>query len=69
VAIEVTSVPEPRAVEWLTCIARRLVRFSIVVVIAAAILSGDALIRSYKYYSQVVDARLAGGYLTSRPGL
>jgi penicillin-binding protein 1B len=69
VAIEVTSVPEPRAVEWLTCIARRLVRFSIVVGIAAAILSGDALIRSYKYYSQVVDARLAGGYLTSRPGL
>jgi penicillin-binding protein 1B len=35
----------------------------------AFILGGDSLLRSYKYYSRIVDARLASGYLTSRPGL
>lgn len=68
-AIEVTSVPDPRAIEWLAHIARRLVRLSLAVVIVAAVLSGEALVRSYKYYSQIIDARLASGYLTSRPGL
>ena len=34
-----------------------------------AVLASDAFIRSYKYYSQIIDARLASGYLTSRPGL
>jgi penicillin-binding protein 1B len=33
------------------------------------IAGGDALLGSYKYYSRMIDARLAGGYLTSRPGL
>lgn len=33
-----------------------------------AVLTSDAFIRSYKYYSQIIDARLANGYLTSRPG-
>jgi penicillin-binding protein 1B len=33
------------------------------------IAAGDSLIRSYKFYSRIVDARLAHGYLTSRPGL
>ena len=68
-AIEVTSVPDPRAIEWLAHIARRLVRLSLAVVVVAAVLSGEALVRSYKYYSQIIDARLASGYLTSRPGL
>ena len=68
-AIEVTSVPDPRAIELLAHVARRLVRISLFVVIVAAVLSGEALIRSYKYYSQIIDARLASGYLTSRPGL
>jgi penicillin-binding protein 1B len=68
-AIEVTSVPDPRAMEWLAHIGRRLVRISLFVVIVAAVLSGEALIRSYKHYSQIIDARLASGYLTSRPGL
>ena len=68
-AIEVTSVPDPRAIEWLAHVAQRLVRVSFFVVIVAAVLSGEALIRSYKYYSQIIDARLASGYLTSRPGL
>lgn len=35
----------------------------------ALIAGGDALVRSYKYYSRIVDARLASGYLSSRAGL
>jgi hypothetical protein len=69
VAIEVTSVPEPRAVEWLARAGRRLIKLSVVVMIMTLILGGEALLRSYKYYSQIIDARLATGYLTSRPGL
>ena len=68
-AIEVTSVPEPRAVEWLARVARRLIKLSVVVIVMTLILGGEALLRSYKYYSQIIDARLATGYLTSRPGL
>ncbi|HVF21889.1 MAG TPA: PBP1A family penicillin-binding protein, partial [Pyrinomonadaceae bacterium] len=68
-AIEVTSVPEPRAVEWAADVARRLIKLSVIVLIMTFILGGEALLRSYKYYSQIVDARLASGYLTSRPGL
>ena len=61
--------PEPRAVEWLARVARRLVRASILVVIMATIIGGAALVRSYNFYSQIIDDRLASGYLTSRPGL
>ena len=68
-AIEVTSVPDARAVEWLARVSRRLMRVAVIVIIAAAVVSGDALVRSYNYYSQIIDARLASGYLTSRPGL
>jgi penicillin-binding protein 1B len=35
----------------------------------ALITGGDSVLRSYKYYSWLIDARLASGYLTSRPGL
>jgi penicillin-binding protein 1B len=35
----------------------------------ALVTGGDALLRSYKYYSRLIDARLESGYLTSRPGL
>jgi penicillin-binding protein 1B len=35
----------------------------------ALIIGGDKLLRSYKYYSRLIDARLESGYLTSRPGL
>jgi penicillin-binding protein 1B len=69
VAIEVTSVPEPRAIEWLAQVVRRLVRLSLLVMVLALLLAGGALIRSYKNYAQIIDARLASGYLTSRPGL
>lgn len=68
-AIEITGVPDARGIEWLAHAARRLIGFSMVITAVAALLSVDALIRSYKYYSQVIDARLASGYLTSRPGL
>ena len=61
--------PEPRAFEWLAHVSRRLIRVSVVVIIAAMALGGDALVRSYNFYSQIIEARLASGYLTSRPGL
>lgn len=32
-------------------------------------IGGHTLFSSYRYYSQIIDARLARGYLTSRPGL
>src|SRR4030095_652233 len=44
-------------------------RSFISLLVIIAVLGGDAFIRSYKYYSQIIDARLASGYLTSRPGL
>lgn len=38
--------------------------------IAFAIVAGsDALLSSYKHYSRIIDARLAGGYQISRPGI
>ena len=46
-----------------------LVRLVLGLLAIAAIAGADALLRSYKYYSRVIDARLASGYLTSRPGL
>jgi hypothetical protein len=49
---------------------RQLVaRFAFALLAVAAIAGADALLRSYKYYSRIIDARLASGYLTSRPGL
>ncbi len=35
----------------------------------ALVAGGDTLLRSYKYYSRIIDARLAAGYISSRPGL
>lgn len=50
--------------------SRRLLLRSICGLIAIALVAGgDSFLRSYKYYSRMVDARLASGYLTSRPGL
>jgi penicillin-binding protein 1B len=63
--IEVTSVPDRRR----RFSRRRLVRLGVVLLVMVSAISADALARSYKYYSQIVDARLATGYLTSRPGL
>lgn len=48
---------------------RVLLRFLCGLFAIALILGGDAFLGSYKYYSRIIDARLASGYLTSRPGL
>ena len=61
--IEVTSVPEPRRK------ARRSVRLGLLLLALVVAVGAAALIRSYTFYSQIIDARLASGYLTSRPGL
>jgi penicillin-binding protein 1B len=46
-----------------------VVRFALGLLAIATIAGADALLSSYKYYSRIIDARLANGYLTSRPGL
>ncbi|HJS23691.1 MAG TPA: PBP1A family penicillin-binding protein, partial [Pyrinomonadaceae bacterium] len=47
----------------------RVVRLGLVLFIITLAIGADSLARSYQYYSQIIDARLASGYLTSRPGL
>ena len=77
--IEVTSVPEKG---WLSRKHARvtfsrsslttkgiLVRILLASAAFAIVGGSDALVRSYQYYGRVIDARLASGYLTSRPGL
>src|SRR5215207_8459792 len=63
--IEVKSVPEPRR----PFLQSRCVRFGAVLLVIALTIGVGALVRSYRFYSQIIDARLASGYLTSRPGL
>ena len=63
--IEVISVPDCRKIVF----GRRVVRLSVILFTLVAALGADMLLRSYTYYSQIIDARLATGYLTSRPGL
>jgi len=63
--IEVTSVPDRRKVVF----GRRVVRLGLFLFILAAAIVADGILRSYTYYSRIIDARLASGYLTSRPGL
>lgn len=82
-AIEVTSVSERRFVSARR-IARSFrqifqfgegtawrTAFQIVfaILVLAAVAASDSFLRSYKYYSRIIDARLASGYLASRPGL
>lgn len=54
---------------WIVRVSRRLIRLSALVTILAALFASGALLRSYNYYANIIDARLASGYLTSRPGL
>ncbi len=83
-AIEITSVPEQRKSFSLGKVARAIQLFihetasgkrglffrSVCGLLAIVLVAGgDSLLRSYKYYSRMIDARLASGYLTSRPGL
>ena len=83
-AIEIKSIPELTWSHSLRNLAKRLsfvhhsdpltarqlfFRSLCVLFALALIVGGDSLLRSYKYYSRIIDARLASGYLTSRPGL
>ena len=60
---------DPRWVTSVVHVARHVVRVAIVLALITVVCAGEAVVRSYKYYSQIIDARLASGYLTSRPGL
>ena len=62
-SIEVTSVPDLRGIR------NRIIMVAVALCLAVIICASDALLRSYNFYSQIIDARLAAGYLTSRPGL
>jgi penicillin-binding protein 1B len=83
-AIEVTSITDQGRTTSLRRIAqsfrtffhdqplnnRRLLFRSLYGLFAIALVTGtDSFLHSYKYYSRLIDARLASGYLTSRPGL
>ena len=63
--IEATSLPDPRRIVF----KRRFVRLGFILLLMLAAVAADAIVSSYRYYSQIIDARLATGYLTSRPGL
>jgi penicillin-binding protein 1B len=63
--IEAKSLPDPRRMR----VKRRFVRLGLVLLLIAGAVGADGVARSYRYYSQIIDARLASGYLTSRPGL
>jgi penicillin-binding protein 1B len=63
--LEATSLPDPPRIVF----KRRFVRLGLVLFVMALAVTADAIARSYRYYSQIVDTRLANGYLTSRPGL
>jgi penicillin-binding protein 1B len=80
--IEVTSVPDQRRISLrriseffhalfvCTSTNERFVFRTVCGLLAIVlIVGGDSLLSSYKYYSRIIDARLASGYLTSRPGL
>ena len=82
--IEVNSVPDPRRSVHLPRLSglfkprtkstktkpqQLIVRTLVGLCVVSAIAAGDSLLRSYKFYSRIIDARLAHGYLTSRPGL
>src|SRR5215213_9685788 len=63
--IEAKSLPDPRRIR----VKRRFVRLGLVLLLIAFAIAADGVARSYRYYSQIIDARLASGYLTSRSGL
>ena len=62
-SIEITSVPDRRRVR------NRIVTVVVYLALTVSMFAADAVVRSYNYHSQIIDARLATGYLTSRPGL
>lgn len=81
-AIEVTSLsdrgsffrtlPRPLSATFAACSRgkHRLLLNSVVLVVAATLATATfTLIKSYRFYAQIIDARLADGYLTCRPGI
>ena len=82
-SIEVTSVPDRgrsvslrRIMQFLRSFnatpgnnSHLLLRSLLGLIGIATILSADSLVRSYKYHSRIIDARLAAGYSHSRAGL
>ena len=62
-AIEITSVSEQRRA------SQPIFRPLAALLLFALAFGADELLRSYRYYSRLIDTRLASGYLTSRPGL
>ncbi|MGI8918616.1 MAG: transglycosylase domain-containing protein [Pyrinomonadaceae bacterium] len=62
-AIEITSVSERRRA------SQPIFRLLTLLLLFALAFGADELLRSYRYYSRLIDVRLASGYLTSRPGL
>ncbi len=80
--IEVTSVPgrrsffktlsgPPRAVLAAFTISRHriLFRFVALTLLITSAAAAVSLVESYRFYARIIDARLASGYLTSRPGM
>ncbi|HEX7334662.1 MAG TPA: PBP1A family penicillin-binding protein [Pyrinomonadaceae bacterium] len=47
----------------------RVVRICLFLFVITLAVGAYSLARSYQYYAEIIDARLASGYLTSRPGL
>jgi penicillin-binding protein 1B len=80
--IEITSILEPkslfrtllqplRALFAAFTVGRHRILFRFIA-LTLLITSGAAavsLVQSYRFYSRIIDARLASGYLTSRPGI
>lgn len=62
-SIEVTSVPDLRRIR------NRIVSIVLILCLTTVVLASGAVVRSYNFYSQIIDDRLASGYMTSRPGL
>ena len=81
-AIEITSVGEPPSVKrffsrpfrvalypFRDAQHRILFRCSGLLVLITLTAASLCVLRSYRFYSGIIDARLASGYLTSRPGI
>src|SRR5712691_7768198 len=80
--IEVTSVPGRRSffktlsrplravsAAFTTSRRRILFRFVALTLLITSAAATVSLVESYRFYARIIDARLASGYLTSRPGI
>src|SRR5687768_416845 len=63
--IEVKSVSDSRRRTFKS----RVVRLGLFLFIITFTIGVYSLAHSYQHYAEIIDARLASGYLTSRPGL